>query len=84
MLALLLKTSTIAPICGTPLTLRTYPEITPGVPAAIAGSVRPSITINIPSLGRIPIFQYRSPAYSTLNVAVGSTVCLERLSFTLI
>src|SRR3981081_3794891 len=46
-------TSTIAPICGTPVALRTCPEIAPGCCAAHTGSVRPNSTAQVPNLRRI-------------------------------
>src|SRR5690242_7822724 len=43
----------MAPICGTPNELRTYPEMTPGLSAADTGSTRPIAIIRNPSLRSI-------------------------------
>ena len=84
------STSTAAPICGAPALLRTYPEIAPGLEAAETGITDPTTITRNPSFN--PSLRSINPTprgnkltlYSTANVADGSTVCLDTLSFTLI
>ena len=78
----------MAPICGTPLALRTNPEIEPGrvpSPHRKRQAQRTHEATRAYGASNHHLKRETKPSdYSTAKVAEGSTVCLEMLSFTLI